>query len=53
MAELNTYSGSELHGRAPGVHSQEIAPSHAAVSATGVPIFIGFADIRRYYGNGQ
>lgn len=47
MAEVSSYSGSEVHGRAPGVYSQEIAPSHAAVSATGVPIFIGFAEIRR------
>lgn len=46
MAEVSTYSGSEAHGRAPGVYIQEVAPSPAAVLATGVPLFIGFAEIR-------
>ncbi|MGH7930468.1 MAG: phage tail sheath family protein [Candidatus Binatia bacterium] len=43
MAEVGTYSGSEAHGRAPGVYIEDIKPAPAAALATGVPLFIGFA----------
>jgi hypothetical protein len=45
MAEVGTYYGSEAHGRAPGVYIEDITPTPAAALATGVPLFIGFAEI--------
>jgi uncharacterized protein len=45
MAEVSSYSGSEVSGRAPGVYIQEIAPSPVTAMATGVPIFVGFAGV--------
>jgi hypothetical protein len=49
MAEISIYSGSDAHGRAPGVYIQDIAPSPGAVIATGVPLFIGFAQFRAQF----
>ena len=47
MAEISTsFSGSQAHGRAPGVHLRQVAPSPAAVTPSGVPLFIGFGQIR-------
>ena len=46
MAEISIYSGSDAHGRAPGVYIEETAPTPGAVIATGVPLFIGFAPCR-------
>jgi hypothetical protein len=46
MAEVSNYYGGESHGRAPGVHIHEIARIPGAATATGVPLFIGFARIR-------
>ena len=46
MAEISIYSGSDTHGRAPGVYIEETAPTPGAVIATGVPLFIGFAPCR-------
>jgi hypothetical protein len=55
MAEISTYSGSEVYRRAPGVHINEVEPSPAAELVTGIPLFIGFAQIRpqavEQYGN--
>jgi uncharacterized protein len=49
MAEISIYSGSDAHGRAPGVYIEETAPSPGAVIATGVPLFIGFAQFRAQF----
>jgi hypothetical protein len=46
MAEVSAYSGSKVHGRAPGVYINQVEPSRAAALATGVPLFIGFAEVR-------
>jgi len=54
MAETSSYAGSAVYGHTPGVYINELAPSPGAVIPTGVPLFIGFAQIRAQpvgYGN--
>jgi hypothetical protein len=46
MAQVSSDSGSEAPGRAPGVSINQVEPSPAAALATGVPLFIGFAEVR-------
>jgi Bacteriophage tail sheath protein len=46
MAENSSYAGSAVYGHTPGVYINELAPSPGAVVPTGVPLFIGFAQIR-------